>query len=147
MPLSNPTVLAEARPVDIAAWSGGRAITATGSPFPPVDGREIGQANNVFIFPGLGQGAIVSGARRISDGMVVAAARALADSVDAGRLAGGALYPPVANLRSVARSVALAVAREAISAGLADPNDRLEADIDDAMWWPDYVPYIRASDD
>ncbi len=146
MPLSNPTPLAEARPADIAAWSDGRAITATGSPFPPVDGREIGQANNVFVFPGLGLGAIVSGARRISDGMVVAAARALADAVDANRLAGGVIYPSVGDLRSVARAVAVAVAHEAVATGLADANDHLDADIDAAMWWPEYVPYIRASD-
>ncbi len=146
MPLSNPTRLAEARPADIAAWSDGRAITATGSPFPPVDGREIGQANNVFVFPGLGLGAIVSGARRISDGMVVAAARALADAVDATRLAGGVIYPSVGGLRTVARAVAVAVAHEAIATGLAEENDHLDEDIDAAMWWPDYVPYIRASD-
>ena len=146
MPLSNPTPLAEARPADIAAWSDGRAITATGSPFPPVDGREIGQANNVFVFPGLGLGAIVSGARRISDGMVVAAARALADAVDANRLAGGVIYPSVGDLRTVARAVAVAVADEAVATGLADANDHLDADIDAAMWWPEYVPYIRASD-
>ncbi|MCV0403248.1 MAG: NAD-dependent malic enzyme [Chloroflexi bacterium] len=144
LPLSNPTVMAEARPVDIAAWSDGRAIVATGSPFPPVDGREIGQANNVFVFPGLGLGAIVSGARRIDDAMVVAAARALADAVTPDRLAEGVLYPPVSGLRSVARNVALAVARQAVASGVAEASGDLEAEIESAMWWPAYVPYVPA---
>jgi malic enzyme len=144
MPLSNPTLIAEARPSDVMAWTDGRAIIATGSPFPPVDGREIGQANNVFIFPGLGLGAIVSEASRISDAMVLVAARTLADAVTADRLADGALYPPIPQLRSVSRTIALAVAREAISSGLAPANDALEADLDAAMWWPAYVPYLPA---
>ncbi|HEX7195799.1 MAG TPA: NAD-dependent malic enzyme [Candidatus Limnocylindria bacterium] len=145
MPLSNPTLIAEARPADLMAWTGGRAIIATGSPFPPVEGREIGQANNVFVFPGLGLGTIVSGASRVSDAMVLVAARTLAEAVSSERLAGGALYPPVSQLRAVSRSIAVAVAREAARSGLAEPNDRLEADVDAAMWWPAYVPYLRAS--
>ena len=144
MPLSNPTAIAEARPEEIVRWTGDRALIATGSPFPPVEGRHIGQANNVFIFPGLGLGAIVSEATRISDAMVLAAARTLAAQVTLDRLAGGVLYPPIAALRSVSRAVALAVARDAISSGLAPPNDDLEADVDAAMWWPAYVPYTRA---
>ena len=144
MPLSNPTLIAEARPADVMAWTDGRAIIATGSPFGPVDGREIGQANNVFIFPGLGLGAIVSEASRISDAMVLVAAQTLADAVTADRLAAGALYPPIPDLRAVSRSIALAVAREAVSSGLAPPNEGLEADLDAAMWWPAYVPYLPA---
>jgi len=144
MPLSNPTVIAEARPSDVMRWTARRAIVATGSPFPPVDGREIGQANNVFIFPGLGLGAMVSEASRISGAMVLTAARSLAEAVTHERLGAGALYPPISNLRSVSRSIALAVAREAISSGLAAANDDLEADVDAAMWWPAYVPYMRA---
>ncbi|MDQ4036378.1 MAG: NAD-dependent malic enzyme [Chloroflexota bacterium] len=143
MPLSNPTLIAEARPTDLMAWTDGRAIIATGSPFPPVAGREVGQANNVFVFPGLGLGAIVSEARRVSDAMVLVAARTLAEAVTTDRLAGGALYPSVSELRTVSRAIAVAVGREAIDSGLADPNDRLEADIDAAMWWPSYVPYHR----
>ena len=141
MPLSNPTAVAEATPDDIVRWTGGRALIATGSPFPPVDGRRIGQANNVFIFPGLGLGGIVSETSRISDPMVLVAARTLAAEVTADRLAGGTLYPPIADLRSVSRAIALAVGREAISSGLAPPSVTLEADVDAAMWWPAYVPY------
>ncbi len=147
MPLSNPTSIAEARPSDVMTWTGGRAIIATGSPFPAVGGREIGQANNVFIFPGLGLGAIVSEATRISDGMVLVAARTLADAASSERLDAGALYPPISALRSVSHAIALAVARQAIASGLAASSDSLEADVDAAMWWPAYVPYLldRAS--
>ncbi len=95
--------------------------------------------------PGSGSGAIVSGARRIDDAMVVAAARTLADAVDAERLADGIIFPPISGLRSVARNVALAVARQAVASGVADHSDRLEADIDAAMWWPEYVPYRRVA--
>jgi malate dehydrogenase (oxaloacetate-decarboxylating) len=144
MPLSNPTLIAEAQPSDLVTWTDGRAIIATGSPFPPVDGHQIGQANNVYVFPGLGLGAIVSEAGRISDAMVLVAARALADEVSDERLAIGALYPPISDLRAVSRSIGLAVAQEAISSGLAAPNDALEADFDAAMWWPAYVPYLPA---
>src|SRR3990170_2080313 len=144
MPLSNPTAVAEARPAEVHAWTEGRAIVATGSPFPAVGGRPIGQANNVFIFPGLGLGAIVSQAGRISDAMVLAAARTLAGEVSAGRLQDGALYPPISDLRSVSRAITLAVAREAIRSGLASPVEDLEAEVDAAMWWPAYAPYVRA---
>jgi malate dehydrogenase (oxaloacetate-decarboxylating) len=145
MPLSNPTAFAEARPNDILEWTDGRAHIATGSPFAPTRHRgvrhEIGQANNVFIFPGLGLGAIVPAARAVSDRMVLAAARTLASLVPE-----GALYPPIGALREVSRAVALAVAREAINSGLADAGaaETLEADLDAAMWWPAYVPYLPA---
>ena len=144
MPLSNPTAISEATPDEIVRWTDGRALVATGSPFPPVDGRRVGQANNVFIFPGLGLGGIVSETSRISDPMVLVAARTLAAEVSADRLADGALYPPIADLRSVSRAIALAVGREAISSGLAPPSETLEADVDAAMWWPAYVPYTPA---
>ena len=144
MPLSNPTLIAEARPSDVMTWTDGRAIIATGSPFPPVDGRQVGQANNVFVFPGLGLGAIVSEASRISDAMVLVAARTLADAVTPDRLEAGALYPPISALRAVSRAIALAVGREAIASGLAASSaDTLEADVDAAMWWPAYARYVR----
>jgi malic enzyme len=148
MPLSNPTANSEANPTDVIAWSDGRALVATGSPFPPVthDGvvHEIGQANNVFIFPGLGLGAIVAEATRISDEMILAAARALAAAVTADRLAAGALYPPVASLRAVSHAIARAVGHEAVNSGLGRSSPAtLDTDVDAAMWWPAYVPYHR----
>jgi malic enzyme len=147
MPLSNPTASAEAIPADILRWTDGQALVATGSPFAAVevDGvrRDIGQANNVFVFPGVGLGAIVAEARAITDRMFLAAARALADGVSDARLATGALYPPVEDLRAVSRAIATVVVREAIDAGLAGiPVDSdVDAVVDAAMWWPDYVPY------
>lgn len=152
LPLSNPTANTEARPADLLAWTDGRAIIATGSPFAAVDHEgvrhEIGQANNVYVFPGIGLGAIVSGTRSVTDGMILAAARTLAAAVSDDRLAIGALYPPIAALREVSRAVALAVAREAVVSGVAPARPHaLEADVDTAMWWPDYVPYIGAGAD
>jgi malate dehydrogenase (oxaloacetate-decarboxylating) len=150
LPLSNPTSLCEADPADILHWTDGRALVATGSPFAPVvtaEGtREIAQANNVFVFPGLGLGAIVAEVRAVTDGMLVAAARTLAGTVTDERLAGGTLLPPIADLRAIARRVAIAVATEARRggvAGLADDRD-IEAEVDAATWWPTYVPYHRA---
>jgi len=145
MPLSNPTLVAEARPDDLLRWTDGRALIATGSPFAPVDGREIGQANNVFIFPGLGLGAIVSESTGISDAMLLVAARTLAGATTPARLAAGALYPPISALREVSRAIGRAVAAEAIGSGLAAPEERIDAELDAAMWWPAYVPYLRGA--
>jgi malic enzyme len=150
LPLSNPTSAAEATPIDVLRWSDGRAFVATGSPFDAVevDGerREIGQANNVFVFPGLGLGAIAAETRTVTDRMFLAAARTLAAAVSPDRLAAGALYPPVTALRAVSRSIARVVAAEAVAAGLAGvpSGSDLAAAIDAAMWWPDYVPYSPA---
>jgi malic enzyme len=109
--------------------------------------REIGQANNVFVFPGMGLGAIVAEARAISDAMVLAAARELAAAVPDERLAVGALFPHVSTLRAVSRRIAVVVAREAIAEGLSPlPLDTdAAAVVDAAMWWPDYVPYRFAA--
>ena len=150
MPLSNPTSRCEATPTDILRWSAGRALIATGSPFEAVevDGRrlEIGQANNVFIFPGLGLGAIAAEARSITPRMFLLAARALAAAVTDERLASGGLYPPVGALRAVSRTIAIEVAREAVVAGVAgiDPAIDIDALVDAATWWPAYVPYVPA---
>ncbi|HAX81078.1 MAG TPA: NAD-dependent malic enzyme, partial [Actinobacteria bacterium] len=123
MPLSNPTTFAEATPADILEWSRGRAIVATGSPFDPVmvdgEARVIGQANNMFIFPGMGLGAVVSRARSITVGMFLAAAEALATQIDTATLRSGALFPPIAAVRSVSRTVARAVADRAAAEGVA----------------------------
>jgi malic enzyme len=147
--LSNPSSRVEAEPADVLAWSDGRAVVATGSPFAPVASggseRIISQANNVFIFPGMGLGAMVAEARTITDQMFLVAARALATQVTDERLAQDALYPPVEALGGIARSIAFAVASEAIRSGVADlaSGDDLARTIDAAMWTPDYVPYLR----
>jgi malate dehydrogenase (oxaloacetate-decarboxylating) len=148
--MSNPSSRVEATPADILSWSEGRAIIATGSPFAAVSWkggpRPIGQANNVFIFPGVGLGAVVAEASRITEEMFLKAAQALADQVDEERLAAGALYPPVETLSEISRAVALAVAAEAVRSGVAGvgPQTDLAATVDEAMWWPSYVPYIRS---
>jgi malate dehydrogenase (oxaloacetate-decarboxylating) len=148
-PLSNPTSKSEAVPIDLIGWTGGRALTATGSPFPAViyDERviRIGQCNNAFIFPGVGLGVIASGARRVTDAMFVAAARALAEFSPALHDEAAALFPALEEVRKVSRRVALAVALEAQRAGLAPQaaRDEMQARIEKKMWTPHYVPYKR----
>jgi malic enzyme len=148
--LSNPSSRVEASPVDILAWSDGRALVATGSPFGTVswEGSEriVGQANNVFVFPGVGLAAVVAEARTITERMFLVAAQALAAQVSDERLAAGALYPPIQYLADISRTVAEAVAREAVTSGVAGIAARtdLAAAVDEAMWHPDYVPYIRS---
>ena len=142
--LSNPTASSEAAPADVLAWTDGRALVATGSPFPPVEvgGRQrlIAQANNVFVFPGVGLGAVVAHAREVTDGMFMAAAATLAAMVTPERLAQGAIYPPLNDLRAVSRRIAIAVAREARDQGLGrlGADDEIEAAVDAAMWSPAY---------
>ncbi len=145
MPLSNPTTHTEAHPADIVAWSQGRALVATGSPFAPVmvDGapRVIGQANNMFIFPGMGLGTVVSRAKTITIGMFLAAAEALAAHIDMDTLRSGALFPQITRVREVSRSVALAVAAQAAAEGVSEPLADPEAAITAAIWEPTYLPY------
>jgi len=142
--LSNPTASSEAVPADVLAWSGGRALVATGSPFPPVEveggQRVIAQANNVFVFPGVGLGAVVAHAREVTDGMFMAAASALAGMVTPERLAEGAVYPPLTDLRVISRRIAIAVAREARDQGLGRlaADEEIEAAVDATMWDPAY---------
>jgi malate dehydrogenase (oxaloacetate-decarboxylating) len=150
MPLSNPTRSAEAKPSDLIAWSDGRALVATGSPFPDVDHggvrHRIGQANNVFIFPGLGLGAMVARASAITPGMFLAAADALADTVTPEDLDGGSLYPSITGLRGVSEKVAIAVAAAAVGDGVARSRpDDVPAAVRAAMWVPEYVPYRTAT--
>jgi malic enzyme len=143
-PLSNPTSHSEARPSDLLAWTAGRALVATGSPFAPVShaGRtvRIGQANNAFIFPGVGLGALVAQAREVSDGMLLAAAERLAEEVLAGDPERDGLFPPIADLRRVTRRVAEAVVRQAREEGVGRPipDAQIAAAVASAMWEPVY---------
>jgi malate dehydrogenase (oxaloacetate-decarboxylating) len=145
MPMSNPTELAEARPADLIEWTGGRALVATGSPFPPVDyaGTRyvIGQANNALVFPGLGLGTVAARASKITDGMLSAAAHAVAGLVDAGA-PGVPLLPEVAALQDTSLAVAVAVAQAAAADGVAGRAlaDDLPAQVRALMWQPVYRP-------
>ncbi len=151
LPFSNPTDYAEARPADLIAWTDGQALVATGSPFAPVQFRgnthQIGQGNNVFIFPGLGLGTLAARAGAITDGMINAAVLALAGSVTDAELAVGLLFPAIKRLRSVSRSVALAVMDCAIEEGGADPDIAAldsaarQQHLDDMIWEPHYRRY------
>jgi malate dehydrogenase (oxaloacetate-decarboxylating) len=148
-PLSNPTSKCEATPADLLAWTNGRALVATGSPFMPVhhDGREIriGQCNNAFIFPGVGLGIIAARAPHVSDAMFVAAARALSQWSPVRHAPGESLYPTLDQVRKVSRDVALAVATEAQRSGIATrvTAEELNARIDAEVWEPRYVRYRR----
>jgi malate dehydrogenase (oxaloacetate-decarboxylating) len=148
-PISNPTSKSEAVPEDLMKWTGGRAIVATGSPFPPVrvNGKDItiGQCNNAFIFPGVGLGVVATKARRVTDGMFVAAARALSAFSPALYDPSGSLFPALEDVRKVSRSVAIAVGAEAQRAGLTGHSSDadLESQIDARMWTPRYVRYRR----
>jgi malic enzyme len=129
------------------AWTSGRALIATGSPFEPVpvDGTPhlIGQANNVFIFPGLGLGAIVAEAREITDEMFLLAARTLAEMVSAERLAVGALYPAVSDLREVSRQIAVKVVCQSRDCGVGRlyRDEEIPDAVASAMWYPEYLAY------
>jgi malate dehydrogenase (oxaloacetate-decarboxylating) len=145
LPMSNPTALSEAAPADLIRWTGGRALVATGSPFRAVDHGgiryEIGQANNALIFPGLGLGVIAARARRVTDGMLLAAARAVADLVEIST-PGAPLLPRVADLREASVAVAAAVARAAEAEGVASAtlNDDLAGQVRALMWEARYRP-------
>jgi malate dehydrogenase (oxaloacetate-decarboxylating) len=150
--LSNPTTSCEAQPADILAWTGGRAIVATGSPFAPVsfggEMHEIGQGNNAFIFPGLGFGAVLSQAREITDAMVMASASALADYVEKHHLASGLIYPPVVELREVAAHVAARVIAQAFADGVATASQEKMRNpleyVRTKMWQAKYLPFVRS---
>jgi malate dehydrogenase (oxaloacetate-decarboxylating) len=145
MPMSNPTDLAEATPAELITWTGGRALVAAGSPFPPVDYQGthyvIGQANNALIFPGLGLGAIAARASAITDGMLSAAAHAVAALVDS-RAPGAPLLPEVHALRDTSLAVAVDVVAAASADGVAgrpltgDVTSQVRA----MMWQPVYRP-------
>ncbi len=149
-PLSNPTSKSEAVPLDLINWTEGKALVATGSPFPPVvfahQVFNIGQCNNAFIFPGVGLGVIASGATRVTNEMFVAAARALAEFAPAiHEDETPSLYPALENVRRVSRCVALAVGAEAGRLQLTDvkTQDQLRSRVEAMMWNPHYARYVR----
>ena len=145
-PLSNPTSRAEATPQDLLEWTDGAALIATGSPFSSIDHNgirhRIAQSNNALIFPGLGLGVAVSGARKVTEGMIAAAANALAGLMNAYR-PGASLLPMMNDLRMVSATVALAVARQAVAEGVADrPLDDPIQQVYSRMWRPQYPEII-----
>ena len=148
-PLSNPTSKSEAVPADVIAWTDGRALVATGSPFPCVEFRErqicIGQCNNSFIFPGVGLGVIASKSRRVTDEMFVASARALAEYSPARHDPNAALFPQLELVREISLKVALAVANEAQRSGLSEPlsPEETERRVRAKIWAPDYIQYRK----
>ena len=148
-PLSNPTSKSEATAADLVRWTNGRALIGTGSPFAPVeiDGRatRISQVNHSFIFPGLALGILVSHARRVSDNMIMAAAKALAGLSPSRQDKSAPLLPPVGDSRKVAMVVAEAVAKQALAEGTAgiDGSEPVTELIRKYAWNPVYVPYER----
>jgi malic enzyme len=149
LPLSNPTENCEVTPAELIAWTAGRALVATGSPFAPVErgGRSypVGQGNNAFIFPAVGLAALAGGIREISDGLFSAAARGLADAVTADELSTGLLFPPIRRSREVCRQVALAVLRSiAVEPGQGSHKTSPEELIGSLAWEPIYQPYTPA---
>jgi malate dehydrogenase (oxaloacetate-decarboxylating) len=148
-PLSNPTSHSEAEPADLIAWTEGRALVATGSPFAPVryNGKtiEIAQCNNVFIFPAVGLGVVGSGARRVTDKLLLAAAKTLGNHSPALQDPTKSLLPRVKTIRDVALDIAFAVGAKAQEEGLAPASapDALRKKIAESRWFPEYVPYER----
>ncbi len=161
LPLSNPTDRSEARPEDLLRWTEGRALVATGSPYPPVRFGDrtipISQCNNVYIFPAVGLAIVASrhladstGTRRITDGMMLAAARELARHSPALKDASAPLLPALKDIRNVAVEIAFAVAREAERSGVTPRSGSLSSaslrsHILDSQWFPAYPTYVPAS--
>jgi malate dehydrogenase (oxaloacetate-decarboxylating) len=148
-PLSNPTVNSEAKPTDLIQWTRGKVIMGTGSPFGTVEKQgkpfRVDQTNNSYIFPGMGLGVIAIRAKRVTDSMFMAAARALAEESPAKKDKSANLLPPFTKIRDVSFKVARAVAKEAIERGLAEPcpPEEIERRIKKMMWTPTYVPYRK----
>ncbi len=142
LPLSNPTEKIEVMPQDAIKWSNGQVLMATGIPVQPVEfdgiSYQIGQGNNALLYPGLGLGVIVSGASKVTDGMLLAAAEAVASQVSPNER-GASLLPPVDNLRASSATVAVAVAKQAVAEGVATKqSDNWVQTVLDAMWLPEY---------
>jgi malate dehydrogenase (oxaloacetate-decarboxylating) len=147
-PLSNPTSKSEARPVDLLAWTEGKALIATGSPFDPVERQGvthcIAQGNNVWVFPGVGLGALVSETRQVTDSMFTVAAHELAASVSEDDLARGLLFPSLTSVREVTARIAQGVVREARDCGFGRKLDdhAIAPAVHAAMWFPDYPELV-----
>jgi malate dehydrogenase (oxaloacetate-decarboxylating)(NADP+) len=146
--LSNPTSCAECTAEEAYRWTDGRAVFSSGSPSNPVEGTgrrfTPSQTNNAYVFPGLGLAVVATGARRVTEGMFLAAARALAEQADESLLATGALFPPFERIREVSLRIAKAVASVAIAEGLAArevPAD-LEEYLRRSAYWPEYPEYL-----
>ncbi len=146
-PLTNPTSHSEAEPADLLAWTEGRALVATGSPLAPVEYKgktvQIAQSNNVFIFPAVGPGVIGSRARRVTDKMMLAAAKALGNHSPALHDSSGSLLPKVGTIREVALDIAYAVGAQAQKEGLAAASDpeAFRKKLAESRWFPEYMPY------
>ncbi len=152
-PLSNPTSKAEAAPEDIFRWTGGRAIVATGSPFPPVSDNgktfAVSQCNNVYVFPGVGLGAVVARASKIPDEFFLKAAEVLSGQAPALADPAAGLFPPFGELRDVCRRVAVEIAKLALEMNIAGAEfpSGIEQAVTDYMWYPRYREYVRKKRD
>jgi malate dehydrogenase (oxaloacetate-decarboxylating) len=154
-PLSNPTRLHEAQPKDLIEWTHGKALVATGSPFPPVvyDGKEyeIAECNNCHAYPGIGLGCVLSRTKRMTDDMIVAAAHGLAELSPALQDPEKALLPDVKDVRETSINVALNVIQQCVKEGLNRvidiPKDEkdLKQWIEDQMWKPEYRPFKKVA--
>lgn len=149
-PLSNPTDKVEAYPKDIIAWTDGKALVGTGSPFVPVEHNGelhyITQVNNSYVFPGMGLGAIAVKAKQVTDGMFIATAKELANMAPALTGKGTGLLPAIADMREVSINLAIALGKQARNEGLTEAlsDDDIAQRVKDKMWAPVYLEYERA---
>ena len=148
MPLSNPTKLSEAEPKDLIKWSSGRALVATGSPFDPVKykGRviEIAQSNNAFVFPGLGLGVIISKPKKVSNAMIVTAAKTLSSCSPMRKNKDNPMLPNFNKVEKIQFKIAIAVANQARKEGLSTVSDKIDfsKEIYNHIWEAKYHKYV-----
>ncbi len=149
LPLSNPTSRVEAVPADIIEWTKGKALIATGSPFAPVIYQDrmynISQCNNSYIFPGIGLGVIASGAKRVTDNMLMASSNALADCSPKLQDPNADLLPDLSQIQQISKVIAVKVAQAAMQDGVAPMMDLidLQQKIEANFWKPEYRQYHR----